>query len=134
MLECPHMGAANRFVQSARVCLMGPLRRVTWVALFSSVVPFGFANAQGIQALGGTAGAATSVHGRVLNQATRQPIGGALVYSAELTGPSFCTTASERVYITAIGCEIGFDGTRGLQAAGAGGLVPRGECGRRVLS
>jgi hypothetical protein len=26
----------------------------------------------------------------------------------------FCTTANERVYITAIGCEIEFDGTRGL--------------------
>ena len=77
------MGAANRFVQSTRVCLMRPLRRVTWVALFSSVVPFGFANAQGIQALGGTAGSTTSVHGRGLNQATRQPIGGALVYSAD---------------------------------------------------
>src|SRR5271163_3569483 len=82
MLECPHMGAANRFVQSARMCLMRPLHRVTWVALFSCVVPFGFANAQGIQALGGTTGSATSVHGRVLNQATRQPIGGALIYSA----------------------------------------------------
>jgi DNA-binding beta-propeller fold protein YncE len=39
-----------------------------------------------------------------------------------LTSPSFCTTASERVYITANGCEIGFVGTPGLQAAGAGGL------------
>ena len=39
-----------------------------------------------------------------------------------LTSPSFCTSSSERVYITAIGCEIGLGGTRGLQAAGAGGL------------
>ena len=39
-----------------------------------------------------------------------------------LTGPSFCTTANERVYITAMGCELGFGGPRGLQAAGAGGL------------
>ena len=39
-----------------------------------------------------------------------------------VTSPSFCTTASERVYITANGCEIGFVGTPGLQAAGAGGL------------
>ena len=46
----------------------------------------------------------------------------AAVFYVAVTGPSFCTTASERVYITAIGCEIGFDGTRGLQAAGAGGL------------
>jgi len=40
----------------------------------------------------------------------------------DLTSPCFCTTASERVYITANGCEIGFVGTPGLQAAGAGGL------------
>jgi hypothetical protein len=77
------MGGANRFVRSARVCLMRPLHRVTWIALFSCIVPFGFANAQGIQALGGPAGTAASVHGRVLNQATRQPLAGALVYSAD---------------------------------------------------
>jgi hypothetical protein len=35
-----------------------------------------------------------------------------------VTSPSFCTTVNERVYITAIGCEIGLGGTRGLQAAG----------------
>ena len=34
----------------------------------------------------------------------------------------FCTTASEIVYITATDCEIKMDGTKGLQAAGAGGL------------
>jgi predicted RNA methylase len=39
-----------------------------------------------------------------------------------VTGPSFCTSSSERVYITAIGCEIEFGGARELQAAGAGGL------------
>ena len=39
----------------------------------------------------------------------------------ELTCPSFCTSGHERVYITAVGCEICF-GTTGLQAAGAGGL------------
>lgn len=33
-----------------------------------------------------------------------------------MTSPSFCTTANERVYITASGCEIGFGGTHGLQA------------------
>ncbi len=38
-----------------------------------------------------------------------------------VTCPSFCTRFNERVYITAIGCEICF-GTTGLQAAGAGGL------------
>jgi gas vesicle protein len=32
----------------------------------------------------------------------------------EVTRPSFCTTASERVYIAASGCEIEFGGTRGL--------------------
>ena len=44
------------------------------------------------------------------------------VFQRALTGPSFCTTASERVYITANGCEIGFVWPQGLQAAGAGGL------------
>jgi hypothetical protein len=38
-----------------------------------------------------------------------------------VTSPSFCTSSTERVYITALGCEICF-GTQGLQAAGAGGL------------
>jgi len=32
----------------------------------------------------------------------------------KLTGWSFCTKASERVYITAEGCEIEFGATRGL--------------------
>jgi len=40
----------------------------------------------------------------------------------DLTCPSFCTSSSERVYITAMGCEIEFGGARELQAAGAGGL------------
>jgi hypothetical protein len=31
-----------------------------------------------------------------------------------VTCPRFCTTASERVYITARGCETGFAATRGL--------------------
>jgi hypothetical protein len=39
-----------------------------------------------------------------------------------VTSPSFCTSCNERVYITASGCEIGFGGAQGLQAAGAGGL------------
>jgi hypothetical protein len=39
-----------------------------------------------------------------------------------VTSPSFCTSSSERVYITAMGCEIEFGGARELQAAGAGGL------------
>jgi hypothetical protein len=36
--------------------------------------------------------------------------------SVGVTSSSFCTTASERVYITTNGCEIGFVGTPGLQA------------------
>ena len=40
----------------------------------------------------------------------------------KVTGPSFCTTANERVYITAMGCELELSGLRGLQAAGAGGV------------
>jgi predicted small integral membrane protein len=31
-----------------------------------------------------------------------------------LSWPRFCTTGSERVYITAPGCETGFAATRGL--------------------
>jgi catechol 2,3-dioxygenase-like lactoylglutathione lyase family enzyme len=42
--------------------------------------------------------------------------------AVHLTRPSFCSTANERVYITAIGSEIEFGGTSGLWAAGAGGL------------
>jgi hypothetical protein len=40
----------------------------------------------------------------------------------EVTCPIFCTTTNERVYITARACELEFGATRGLQAAGAGGL------------
>ena len=39
----------------------------------------------------------------------------------QLTRPSFCTTANERVYITARGCETLPGGGYGLLAAGAGG-------------
>ena len=39
-----------------------------------------------------------------------------------LTRPIFCTNPSERVYITAWGCEIGSGRRNGLQAPGAGGL------------
>jgi hypothetical protein len=42
--------------------------------------------------------------------------------TAGLTSPTFCTTTSERVYITARACELELSGTMGLQAAGAGGL------------
>jgi len=38
-----------------------------------------------------------------------------------VTEPAFSTSFTERVYITARGCEFGF-GDDGLQAAGAGGL------------
>jgi hypothetical protein len=38
--------------------------------------------------------------------------------SGEVAGPSFCTTANERVYITARACEIELGGIGGLQAAG----------------
>ena len=58
----------------------------------------------------------------VLDQSTtgfHQPL---LQARQRLTRPSFCTTASERVYITATDCEIKMDGTKGLQAAGTGGL------------
>jgi len=37
--------------------------------------------------------------------------------NVEVTVPSFWITANEKVYVTAIGCEIGFGGTRGLRAA-----------------
>jgi hypothetical protein len=49
---------------------------------------------------------------------------GLLVRSRRLrvTSPSFCTNSSERVYITAMRCEIEFGGATELQAAGAGGL------------
>ena len=55
-------------------------------------------------------------------QGNTSPIVNAARLNRLLTRPSFCTTASERVYITATDCEIKMDGTKGLQAAGAGGL------------
>jgi len=39
-----------------------------------------------------------------------------------LTSWSICATVSEKVYITANGCEIGFVGSKRIQAAGAGAL------------
>ena len=39
-----------------------------------------------------------------------------------MTRPRFCTNRSERVYMTACGCETDFGGGNGLQAPGAGGL------------
>ena len=48
-------------------------------------------------------------------------------------GPSFCTTANQRVYITIMGREIEFAGAAGLQATGASGLQPSAKCGRMVL-
>jgi len=47
---------------------------------------------------------------------------GSLIRVGGVTSPSFCTNSSERVYITAMRCEIEFGGARELQAAGAGGL------------
>ena len=44
------------------------------------------------------------------------------VWIIALTRPIFCTNPSERVYITAWGCEIGSGRRNGLQAPGAGGL------------
>jgi hypothetical protein len=48
------------------------------------------------------------------------------IYSTDalpgVISPSFCTSTDERVYITARACELAFGATRGLQAAGAGGL------------
>ena len=63
---------------------------------------------------------------------------------ADVTRPTFCTTASERVYITtssgkdANGGAQGAVGDRraaicGANATGAGGLYPSAECGRLVL-
>ena len=45
-----------------------------------------------------------------------------VVAATSLTRPIFCTNPSERVYITAWGCEIGSGRSTGLQASGAGGL------------
>ena len=65
--------------------------------------------------------------------ASRRAVSCARDGSGDMTSPRFCTSFTERVYITAIGCEIGFGGTKGLRAAGAGGLQPSDECGRSVL-
>ena len=47
---------------------------------------------------------------------------GLVTGQAAVTSPSFCTSTNERVYLTARACELPFGATRGLQAAGAGGL------------
>ena len=47
---------------------------------------------------------------------------GEVVGGLQLTRPIFCTNPSERVYITAWGCEIDSGRRNGLQAPGAGGL------------
>lgn len=39
-----------------------------------------------------------------------------------MSRPGACTRVREGVYITAPGCETEFAGTRGLEAATAGGL------------
>jgi YD repeat-containing protein len=56
------------------------------------------------------------------NYASNYTYNAAFQVTGLVTSPSFCTSCSERVYITAMGCEIGLGGTRGLQATGAGGL------------
>ena len=49
------------------------------------------------------------------NLISKKPYRGLNVFLlATLTGPTFCTTANERVYITASGCETECGGTRGL--------------------
>src|SRR5580704_3043433 len=61
-----------------------------------------------------------------------------------LTGPTFCTRASERVYITTSSGEDANGGSQGAvgdrraaicgeNVPGAGGLYPSAECGRLVL-
>ena len=44
-----------------------------------------------------------------------------VIWEMVVTGPSFCTTANERVYITARGCETLPSGGYGLPATWAGG-------------
>ena len=55
-------------------------------------------------------------------QKDKDMVASVLKEMARLTCPTFCTKTNERVYITARACELGFGGTKGLQAAGAGGL------------
>jgi len=63
-----------------------------------------------------------AVEGLARNLSTAEIKSRGLRAFRELTSSSFCTSLIERVYITAMGCETGLGGIRGLQAAGAGGL------------
>jgi len=49
-----------------------------------------------------------------LSTKPRPPVNLLSCAGLQLTGWSFCTTASARVYITAMDCEIGLGGTREL--------------------
>jgi uncharacterized protein YaiE (UPF0345 family) len=46
----------------------------------------------------------------------------AISEALELTSPSFCTSANERVHIATMGCEIEFGGAQELQTTSAGDL------------
>ena len=49
-----------------------------------------------------------------------------VAYTYDLTGLTrliSCTNRSERVYMTACGCETSFGGGNGLQAPGAGAMA-----------
>jgi hypothetical protein len=59
-------------------------------------------------------GARHDVHSGFGRQALEQSLVIGCQLGKAMTGWSFCTKASERVYITASGCEIEFGATRGL--------------------
>ncbi len=61
-----------------------------------------------------------SIVSNIFNLGLKKPITVARRLEA-MTRPSFCTRASERVYITAQGCETLSGDGYGLPAAGAGG-------------
>jgi len=68
---------------SVRLSPIKWLRTIAPAILLSSLIPSGFAEAQSAQGFDGPAEDASSIHGRVLNRLTNEPISRALVYSPD---------------------------------------------------
>src|SRR6267142_3673357 len=74
---------ARHSSMSVRLSPIKWLRTIAPAILLSSLIPSGFAEAQSAQGFDGPAEDASSIHGRVLNRLTNEPISRALVYSPD---------------------------------------------------
>ena len=69
--------------KSARLSPTRWLRTISPAILLSALIPSGFAKAQSTPGFDGPAEAPSSIHGRVLNRITHEPVSRALVYSPD---------------------------------------------------